>query len=130
MTKDDYNQVSNIEYVKEKLGGEMWVQVCGPMQGEQRRSLFCVFIDKISNEKFLEGLGDGLSYEEPVGLSQIGDEIIYSFGKYEDICYLARYREFYGVKEGYFELCDEFLLNYNAYKEGDKYYSIDDSHYS
>jgi len=34
MTPDDYNQTNNIEYANTKLGNEMWVQVCGQMEGE------------------------------------------------------------------------------------------------
>ena len=124
MTSDDYNQIKNIEYANTKLGNEMWVQVCGRMEGEQRRWLFCALIDKGSNELFLNQLGNGIPAEEPVGFTQVGDKVYYSFAKYDNISYLVRYRDFYGVKKGYYELCDEFLLNFNAYRDGDKYFCV------
>lgn len=124
MTPDDYNQTNNIEYANTKLGNEMWVQVCGQMEGEQRRLLFCALIDKDTNDIFLDRLGNSISDEEPVGFSKIGDDIQYSYGKYDGISYLVRYREFHEIRKGYYELCDEILLNFNAYKDGEKYYCV------
>lgn len=124
MISNDYNQINNIEYANTKLGNEMWVQVCGRMEGEQRRLLFCALIDKDTNVNFLDQLGIGIPDEEHVGFTKIGDEVQYFFGKYDNISYLVRLREFHGIRKSYYELCDEFLLNFNAYRDGDKYFCV------
>ena len=119
-----YNQEDNIEFVNNTLGNGMWVQVCGYIGDGKEKYLFSVLIKQENSKDFLNKLGFGVCSEEPVGFTKTGNEVVYNMYQKEGICYFVRFRNYHGIHADYYELSDEFLLNFNAYKQDDKYFSV------
>ena len=117
--KNTILQVKNIEYLRNKLGKEQWIQVtghkdingadaafwCGLVSINQIDELFFNYNWEISsNDQSCPGFeGTESNYQYKTNLLNEG---------FESLVY---YRDFYGVKPDYIELSQEFILLNNLY---------------
>lgn len=129
----DYYQSKNIEYIKNDFGKEQWIQVAGECKLNNANSNFwcCLFQiehlkDIMSNPEWDVNYNDGYPGFE----CSIDGTFFHRFVSCRDYVEpLLFYREFYGVKENYIEISEEFRLLNNMYydKQNNSYYAILDS---
>ncbi|NMV82412.1 MAG: hypothetical protein GX816_02540 [Erysipelotrichia bacterium] len=123
----DYNQIKNIEFIKNDLGNGLWVQVCGFLDNDNDAFVFAVLVSKEKTDKFLKDVGGHLNFSDPVGFVQYGNKHIeYQYKDFGGIQYFVRERYFHGIRKDFYELSDEFLLLFNAYKDTNKYFAIEE----
>lgn len=115
--QDLYYQTKNREFIQNEFGKTNWIQIGGNCELNGADATFwCALIDKnsVNNafEKIEFDISIGDSYESQNGL----EPLLYK-------------RDFYGVKESYTELSQEFILFNNLYydKQESKYFAILDN---
>lgn len=107
-------QTKNVEYIKNTLGKEQWIQVCGhrEMNGADA-GFWCGLVSVDHIEEIYHDVGWDISPNEQVGPGFEGNGYGYQYKSnllndgFESILY---YREFYGVEKNYVELSQEFVL--------------------
>lgn len=107
-------QTKNVEYLKNSLGNEIWVQVSGhrEMNGADA-GFWCglVSLDHIDDIYHKVGWDVSAMIQGCPGFEGVGNKYKYKVNLlsdgFESILY---YREFYGVEEDYIELSQEFIL--------------------
>lgn len=134
---DDLLQEDWRDYIHNKLGREPWVYVYYSEQiSIGNFALFhCALIDNSKVDKVLNNpswdmqIGDGkpgcsVTYKN-------GEKIVeyHRSGSNDGIEPLVHHRNFYGIKDGYIEIAEEFRLLHNLYynKENNKYIKIDEN---
>ncbi|MED0657741.1 hypothetical protein P4S75_10435 [Anoxybacillus ayderensis] len=130
--KDKFMQVENINYIINRFGKELWVQVYGHMDMNGANGVFWVGL--IPNEDIGNALKN-TNWEHEIGCISPGfviyghDRVEYdrfSGNKYEPLLFL---RDYAGIREEHIEISEEFRLLNNLYfdiKEN-KYFEISDN---
>lgn len=130
--KDNFTQIENSNYIINRFGKELWIQVYGHrnFNGADGYLWTCLIPnyhieDSLKNSDWESNPG----CDSP-GFVRYGRDVIkydrYSGSKYEPLIFL---RDFHGIKEPYIEISEEFrLLNnlYFDYREN-KYYEVVES---
>lgn len=133
---EDFFQNDCIEYIHNKLGQEPWVTVYYQQHSDwESVSIFSALIPNTRVEQSLRydswdlHIGDGkpgcmVSYED--------DKKKVTYHRYGDdngVEPLILYRDFYGIKKGYYEISEEFRLFHNLYFDApnNKYIQIKDN---
>lgn len=116
-----YRQCANIDYVKNKLGRELWVQVAGHKKLNGADAGFWAYLIPVN--RINESLKD-VSWDSSVSTQGPGfmeshldisyDRLSFTSNKYENI---VNYREFFGVKPNYIEFVEEFRLLNDLYHD-------------
>ncbi|HPY80171.1 MAG TPA: hypothetical protein PLW84_04015 [Bacilli bacterium] len=87
----DYNQIKNIEFIKNDLGNCLWVQVCSFLDNDNDAFVFAVLVSKEKTDKFLKDVGGHLNFSDPVGFVQYGNKHIeYQYKDFGGIQYFVR----------------------------------------
>ena len=126
----DYYQDKNIDFLKSTYGKEQWVQISGEKkQNNSTAHFWCSMFDTnyieeiMSSPEWDSSCNDGFP-----GFIWFSDKTLYERFclSHDYIEPLLFYREFYGVKENYIEVCEEFRLLNNLYfeKNDGSYYTI------
>jgi hypothetical protein len=126
------DQMENINFIINRLGKELWVQVYGHRDLNGADALFWAGL--IPNEKVAQGLTTS-NWEHQIdcvspGFVRYGRDVItydrFSGFEYEPLIY---HREFSGIKKSYIEISEEFRLLNNLFFEAkdNKYYSVCDN---
>lgn len=116
-----YRQFKNIDYVKNKLGRELWVQVAGHKKLNGADAGFWAYLIPVN--RIDESLKN-VCWESSVGTQEPGfmescqnvsyDRLSFTGDEYENI---VNYREFFGIKPDYIEFVEEFRLLNNLYHD-------------
>ena len=122
-------QTKNVEYIKNTLGKEQWIQVCGhrDMNGADA-GFWCGLVSVDHIEDIYHDVGWDISANEQGGPGFEGNGYGYQYKSnllndgFESILY---YREFYGAEKNYVELSQEFILLNNL-----RYNSTTNSYYA
>ncbi len=123
--KPAYNQDKNIDFIKNELGLSLWVQVCGFLPNTNDCFIFAFLIRNGKDKEFLDDVGGNLNFVENAGFTMYGsDETQYGFNNDELVDYFVRERSFNGIEQDFYELSDEFLLVFNAFKKDDEYICV------
>lgn len=112
-------QAQNVKYIREQLGKEIWVQICGNKEMDGAVAGFwcgLVSIDHV-DDVFRDVSWDISPYRQSApGFEGSGINYMYRANSldegFESIIY---YRDFYGVKSDYVELSQEFILMNNLW---------------
>lgn len=116
-----YKQRANIDFVKNTMGRELWVQVAGHKTLNGADAGFWAYLIPVNHidESLKDVCWDSLIGTQGPGFMESGRDISYdrlSFtgDRYENI---VNFREFYGVKPDYTEFVEEFRLLNNLYHD-------------
>jgi hypothetical protein len=117
--KETILQTENIEYIKNRLGTEPWVQVSGhkDMSGADA-AFWCGLVSLDYLEDVYQNIDWDISSDKQSYPGFQSDEGVYQYKSnllnegFEPIIY---YRDFYGVKAEYIELSQEFILLNNLW---------------
>lgn len=115
MSNHLYYQENNIQYVRESLGTETWTTVCGTICLNKAEAAFwCGFMSKECLEGAMNQSGWDLSAHTcgGPGFEGNGETYIYKQNIDSDkgLEPLLFFRDFYGVKDSYIEISQEFIL--------------------
>lgn len=125
--EDYYYQKANIDFLHNKFGKELYVQVSGKKEMNSANATFWAALaplDRIDISKKSCGWDCMIGTETP-GFAGNGDSFVYE-RRHDYIEQLVHYRDFFGVKPNYVELSEEFRLLNNLYFDVtlNKYYEI------
>ena len=132
MKTDLFYQTQNIEYIKNNYGKEQWVQVSGnrDMNGA-KASFWCGLVKNDHINDVFRNLSWDISFSSGYpGFTEFGDNVLYQRNtSRENFEPLLFGREFYGVRDDYVEISEEFRLLNNLYYEKSNgiYYEILDN---
>lgn len=126
----DYFQIDNIEYLKSTYGKEQWIQVAGEKSLHNAKASYwcCLFSLEHLDEVKATPEWDSNYNDCFPGFVCSSEEDVYR--RNSSLCEyvepLLFYREFYGVKNNYIEVCEEFRLLNNMFydKQNNSYYAI------
>lgn len=128
----DFYQEKNISYIEERYGTEEFVQVCGRRKlNDADASFWCGLVKSEHIQEIFKSVGWDTHYSDCYpGFVECGDKVSYTrylrLNEYIEPIIFGR--EFYGLKEDYVEVSEEFrLLNnlyYNKY-DGNYYYILE-----
>lgn len=122
-----YNQENGIDFVENKLGFTQWVQVCGFLPDNKNYFIFAFLVKNDKKDEFLNHVGSSVSFEQYAGFNELAkNDVVYSFNDDDIFEYLVRERTFGEIEPDFYELSDEFLLVFNAFKKDKQYVSASD----
>lgn len=137
---EKFLQEDVVKYIEEKLGSEQWVPVYFVYNDsefmDQKAFFSAIMSKKVAKSALREEriewellIGDGM----PGFISHFDEgerrTEYYRFGNKEKIEPFILFRDFYGVKDGYNEVSEEFRLYHNLFNDGnsDSYIYIDEA---
>lgn len=131
--REYYYQVDNVEYIKNKLGTEQWIQVCGhrTINGTDA-GFWCGLVDEKRIPDVMRQCSWDIGSDTSAypGFEDFQGKTTYKTCSlddgYEPILF---FREFYGVHPDYVEVSQEFILLNNLYfnSKTHSYYAVHDN---
>lgn len=131
--KECFYQTKNIEFLKQKLGRELWVQVSGHKDINGATAAFWAALMPLEN---IDKAYKDCSWDSHEGTQcpcfiEYGDKIIYETNplNFDSCLNIVQYREFYGIKPNYVEISEEFRLLNNLYHDTDAniFYEVEEN---
>lgn len=121
MRENVYLQTENVEYIINKHGKKLWVQVAG--NSDLGNNSDAVFWSCLCRVEDLDNIMKQHSWETQFGTNapgfyQSGDQVEYRrYSSLSETEPLAYRRGFYGLEDEYYEICEEFRLLNNLYED-------------
>lgn len=115
---DEYYQTANRQYIEKEYGRTKWIQIAGKKDlNGAAASFWCVLIKKENVDVvFRDASWDNVKGKGGPGFEAFGDTCTYRSNLLDNgFEPLLFFREFYGVKNDYTELAQEFVLLNNLY---------------
>lgn len=119
--QDIFHQVKNRKFVKETLGREIWIQVCGDRELNSAHALFWTAFIPLENVASVLNCEtwDSIRNTQTPGFAKTPSEVVY-YRIPKDFCAcenVVHFRNFYGIKPEYVEIVEEFRLLNNLYHD-------------
>ena len=117
--REYYYQEQNIEYIKNRLGTEQWIQVCGHrILNDSDAAFWCGLVDAEHIPMIKERTSWDISREKDAypGFEKWGDTVVYKKCLLDEGCEPILFdRDFYGIRPDYIEISQEFVLLNDLY---------------
>lgn len=131
--REYFYQTKNIDFLKNTLGKELWIQVSGNRDMEASSATFWAALMPVEtiDEAYRDFAWNSHIGTQCPGFIEYGRKIIYETNplNFDSCLNIVQYREFYGIKPNYIEISEEFRLLNNLYHDTNTniFYEIEDN---
>lgn len=119
--REHFYQTKNIEFLKNTLGKELWIQVSGNRNMDASSAVFWAALMPVENidEAYRDYSWNSHIGTQCPGFIEYGGKITYEANplNFDSCLNIVQYREFYGIKPNYIEISEEFRLLNNLYHD-------------